>query len=113
MKVEIYDQYTKIYSDNQTGELTPLNIQWHKGETLDISRYTLVHGASAIVTTQATDLTQPEAIAVVENLYNVAKATGVSYTDKIIKLDEGYAELVINFSDGKRLNRVIYIKEED
>lgn len=113
MKVEIYDQYSDIYSDNQTNELVPLNIQYHRGETLDISRYTLVHPAVGMTTVEATDLTRSEALAVVESLYNVAKLSGVSYTDKLVKLDEGYAELVITFSDGKRLNRVIYTKEED
>jgi hypothetical protein len=111
MKIEIYDQYSNIYSDSQTGELTPVNVQHYRGETLDTSRYTLVHAASSVVTEQAVDLTQEEAIAAVESLYNVAKVSGVSYEDKLIKLNEGYAELVINFSDGKRLNRVIYIKE--
>lgn len=113
MKIEIYDQYSNIYLDNQTDELVTLDIQWHRGETLDTNRYTLVHAASGMTTTQATDLTPEEAITAVESLYNVAKVSGVSYTDKLLKLDEGYAELVINFSDGKRLNRVIYTKEED
>jgi hypothetical protein len=72
-----------------------------------------VHTQSSAVTTEATDLTLPEAIQVVENLYNVAKVTGTSYTDKLIKLSEGYAELVINFSDGKILNRVIYTVNEN
>ena len=111
MKVEIYDQYSNIYLDNQTNELVPLNIQHHRGETLDTSRYTLVHGASSSTTVEATDLTFEEAKTVVENLYNVAKATGVSYTDRTIDYDKGYAELVINFSDGKKLNRVIYTIE--
>ena len=108
MKVEIYDQYSNIYLDNQTNELTPLYIQHHRGETLDTSRYTLVHAASGFTAVEATDLTLEEAKTVVENLYNVAKVTGTSYTDKIIDFDKGYAELVINFSDGKKLNRVIY-----
>ena len=111
MRVEIYDQYSDIYLDNQTNELTPLNIQWHRGETLDTSRYTLVHAASGFTAVEATDLTLQEAKTVVENLYNVAKATGTSYTDKLVKLDESYAEVVITFSDGKRLNRVIYMTE--
>jgi len=113
MKVEIYDQYSNVYQDNQTNQLTTLDIQWHKGETLDTSRYTLIHSASASTVTQATDLTPEEAITAVESLYNVAKVSGVSYTNKLLRLNEGYAELVINFSDGKRLNRVIYTKEED
>lgn len=113
MKVEIYDQYANIYLDNQTNELTPVEVQWHRGETLDTNRYTLVHAASGMTTVQATDLTPEEAITAVESLYNVAKISGVSYTDKILKLDEGYAELIITFSDGKKLNRVIYTKEED
>jgi hypothetical protein len=112
MKIEIYDQYSDIYLDNQTEQLTPLNIQYHRGETLDTNRYTLVYTASGLTTTQATDLTQEEALQAVESLYNVAKVSGVSYEDKLIKLDEGYAELVITFSDGKRLNRVIYTKED-
>jgi hypothetical protein len=111
MKVEIYDQYSNIYSDNQTNELVTLNIQHHRGETLDTSRYTLVHPAVGVTTVEATDLTTQEAIQAVESLYNVAKVSGTSYEDKLVKLDKGYAELVINFSDGKRLNRVIYIKE--
>jgi hypothetical protein len=113
MKIEIYDQYANIYLDNQTNELTTVDVQWHRGETLDESRFTLVHPSSGSVTVQATDLTPEEAIIAVESLYNVAKLTGTSYVDKLLKLDEGYAELVITFSDGRKLNRVIYTKEED
>jgi len=111
MNIEYYDQYTNIYLDNQTNELTPVEVQWHRGETIDTNRYTLVHSASAMVNVQAADLTPEEAIIAVQNFYNISKLLGDSYTDKLIKLDEGYAELVINFSDGKRLNRVISIKD--
>lgn len=106
-KVEIYDQYSPVYSDSQNNnELTTVHVGYN--ETLDTNRYTLVHPSSGFTTVEATDLSEFEALSVVENLYEVAKATGVSYTDKIIKLEQGYAELVINFADGKRLNRVIY-----
>lgn len=110
-KVEIYDQYSNIYADSENnGALGTVQLAYN--EPLDTSRYTLVHAGSGFTTVEATDLTENEAATVVENLYNIAKATGVSYTDKIIQLDKGYAEVVINFADGKRLNRVIYTAEQ-
>jgi hypothetical protein len=112
MKVEIYDQYKNVYLDNVTNEFAMPAVRWEIGEKIDTSRYTLVHQSSGFTTVQATDLTPEEALQAVESLYNVSKLSGISYTDKIIKLDEGYAELTINFSDGKRLNRVIFVKDE-
>jgi len=111
MKVEIYNHYSEVYQNKQTNELTPLVIQWHRGEKVDENLYTLVHPSSAFQDTEATDLTREEALAVVEDFYNIAKATGTSCTDRNVRLDEGYAEVDIVFSNGKRLNRVIYMTE--
>ena len=110
-KVEIYDQYSPVYSDAQNNnELTTVYVGYM--ETLDTNRYTLVHASSGFTSIEATDLTDAEARTVVESLYNVAKATGVSCTDKIVNLDQNYAEVVITFADGKRLNRVIHTIEQ-
>lgn len=110
-KVEIYDQYSNVYADAQNnGELGMVELGYNI--PLDTSRYTLVHAGSGFTTVEATDLTEVEALNVVQGLYDISKVTGVAYTDKIIKLDQGYAELVINFADGKRLNRVIYTVEQ-
>lgn len=78
-KVEIYDNYTSTLATECTG----------------------------IVTVQESNLSETDAIVVVQALYESSKTLGV-YIDKIIKLNEGYAELKINLPDGKFLNRVIY-----
>lgn len=110
-KVEIYDQYSNIYADSQNnGALGTVQLAYN--EPLDTSRYTLVHAGSGFTTIEATDLTESEATSVVSNLYDVSKVTGTSYVDKLVQLDKGYAELVINFADGKKLNRVIYTVEQ-
>lgn len=110
-KVEIYDQYRNVYADTlNNNELVCLSLNYK--ETVDTSRYTLVHQSSGFSTIEAEDLTETEAVIAVANLYNTAKVTGVSCTDKLVKLDEAYAEVLITFSDGRRLCRVIYIKDE-
>ena len=84
-KVEIYDQYNNVY---------------------DVDGTTLLHASSGF-TTKIGEYSDSEALNIVENQYNTSKALGV-YEDKLIKLDKGYAELVIEFPDKKLLNRVIY-----
>lgn len=110
-KVEIYDQYSNIYADAlNNGDLGMVELGF--GELLDTSRYTLVHAGSGFTTVEATNLTETQAFSVVENLYNGSKTMGSSCTNKIVKLEQGYAEVVITFADGKRLNRVIYTVDE-
>jgi hypothetical protein len=87
-QVEIYDQYSNVY---------------------DTDGVTLLHASNGSTSVEGSFDTQQEANEFVETLYHDSKTLG-SYTDKIIKLDEGYAELVIVFADKKRLNRVIYTK---
>jgi len=78
--VKIYDNYTSTLMHQCTG-------------------YTTVHGEG---------LTQNQAINLVEDLYNESKTLG-DYINKIIKLDEGYAELKIQLDNTRTLNRVIYM----
>lgn len=87
--IEIYDQFSDVFDTDGT---------------------TLLHASSGYTTVQGTVATQEEANIIVASLYESAKGLG-EYTDKIIKLDEGYAELKITFADGRKLNRVIYTIE--
>ena len=87
--VEIYDQFSDVFDTDGT---------------------TLLHSSSGFTTVQSTVATQEEANIIVSSLYESAKELG-TYTDRIIKLDEGYAELKITFADGRKLNRVIYTIE--
>jgi hypothetical protein len=86
LNVEIYDQYSDVYAADGT---------------------TLLHASEGTTSLQNTVATQAEANILVSGLYDASKALG-THTDKIIKLDEGYAELKIVFADGRSLNRVIY-----
>lgn len=107
MKVDIYDQYSNIYADAQNnGALTEVIL--HYRETLDTSRYTLVHSSSASTITKGQNLTKEQAADLVTNLYVESQTLGTRYDDKLLNLNNGYAELVIHFDDGKVLNRVIY-----
>lgn len=106
-KVEIYDQYSPVYSDSENNnELTTVYTKYD--EALDTIRYTLVHPSSGFTTTEGTNLSDQDANALVESLYNSSKTFGTEYTDKSIKLEKGYAEIIIKLEDGKHLNRVIY-----
>jgi len=84
-QVEIYDQYSEVYDGT-----------------------TLVHGGSGFTLVKGTFDNLEDAKSSVENLYNSSKLLG-SYEDKYVNFDRGYAELKINFADGRKLNRVIYI----
>jgi hypothetical protein len=86
MKVYIYDQYSKVL--NEDGEL--------------------LHSSEGSTSTHGEFNNLEDAKNKVNELYEESKALG-TYTDKIVKLGEGYAELVIEFVDKKKLNRVIYI----
>ena len=104
-KVEIYDQYSPVYVNEMTGFNVTVSLM--PGQALD-SNLTLVHPSSGFTTVKAEDLDPVDAYNFVNTLYQQTKSLGDSYEDKIIKLDEGYAELKVNFADGKVLNRVIY-----
>lgn len=107
--VEIYDQYLNVYLDKQTDSLTLLNLNYN--EELDNSRYTLVYPSSGFTSIKAENLHTEDAINLVKSLYLESKNLGESYEDFSINLDKGYAEILIKFSDGEHLNRVIYIKD--
>jgi len=76
-------------------------------EIYDNYTSTIVTECTGFTTVQGTNLTDADAKVMVEFLYNEAKSLG-PYVDKIIKLDQGYAELKIDLPAGKSLNRVIY-----
>lgn len=105
--VEIYDQYSDVYLDTQTNNLIVLNYN----QEIDKSRYTLVHPSSGFTVIKGEKLDLNQAINLVESIYLESQNLGESYEDFNINLKEGYAELLIFFNDGKKLNRVIYIKD--
>jgi len=107
MKVDIYDQYSNIYADAQNND-TLTEVILHYRDVLDTSRYTLVHSSSAITKTVGENLTKEQAADLVTNLYVESQALGAKYDDKLLNLNNGYAELIVYFDDGKVLNRVIY-----
>jgi hypothetical protein len=80
--VEIYDNYTSTVSSQCKG----------------------------IVEVKGTNLSDADAKALVESLYNESKGLG-NYTDKLVNLEQSYAELNIDLPDGRNLNRVIYTTE--
>lgn len=110
MKVEIYDQYKEIWLDNITNQLT--EVATVVGQAVDTERYTLMFSGVGTTTVVAQNLNHEEACNLVTSLYVESTALGASYDDKRIRLNEGYAELLINFENGKKLNRVIYLKDE-
>ena len=109
-KVEIYDQYNAVYSVSGSDQLQTVNLM--PGEALKPT-LTLVHPNSGFVTVEGTNLTDEEAQNLVISLYEYSKTIGSSYSDKIINLENSYAELQIEFADGKKLNRVIYTVPEN
>lgn len=84
-KVEIYNEYKELLNGQGT----------------------VVQPASGFVAVVQDNLDENSALDLVAELYEEAKILG-TYTDKIVKLNEGYAELSIIFPDGRELNRVIY-----
>lgn len=107
--VEIYDQYVNVYLDKQTNELVVLNLNYN--EELDTNLYTLVHSSSGFVTSKGENLNTESALSLVEELYVESQNLGENYQEKNINLENGYVEMIISFNDGKKLNRVIYIKD--
>jgi selenophosphate synthetase-related protein len=107
--VEIYDQYTNVYLNNQTNELIVLNLNYN--EELDTNLYTLVNSSSGFVTSKGENLNTESALSLVEELYVESQNLGENYQEKNINLENGYVEMIISFNDGKKLNRVIYIKD--
>jgi len=109
-RVEIYDQYSNVYANaNNGGALEAYHVM--PNETLP-NYLTLVHSSESSVTVEASGLDNIDAINFVNTLYQQSKGLGSSYDDKLIKLDEGYAELRVFFPDGRQMNRVIYTVDE-
>jgi len=108
MNVEIYDQYRDIYFDNIDNRLTEVNTV--VGQGIDIDRYSIVHRGVGSTVTIAENLSFEDACNLVTETYIESKTLGSSHDDKLLKLNEGYAELLISFDDGRRLSRVIYLK---
>lgn len=100
-----------VHLDNQTNELVVLqNLRFDLPQD---PRYTLMYGNSSTEVVVDSNLSLEDANNLVTSTYEESKSLGASYADKRINLDEGYAELTITYPDGKRLNRVIYTKEEE
>jgi len=107
--VEVYDSYPPIYSDNTDGKLKVVYLK-HR-EEIDSSRYTLVYPCSSSSVIYENNLDLEGAYSFAFSLYEDSKNLGISYEDKLIKLEEGYAELRINLADNKVIHRVILTKE--
>lgn len=107
MNVEIYDQYRTIYYDNVQDKLVELNLAL--GEPLDQNRYSIRFEGVGTTVTAASGLSTEDAINLVTELYLNSQTMGSSYDEKILKLNEGYAELIIYLTDGRILSRVIQI----
>lgn len=107
MNVETYDQYRTIYLDKVENKLTELYLAL--GEPLDLNRYSIKYVGIGNTITNGSKLTKEQAINLVTELYLESQTIGESYDDKLLKLNEGYAELIIYFSDGRILSRVIQI----
>jgi len=106
MNVEIYDQYRTIYFDNILNKLVELNLAL--GEPLDQSRYSIFYEGIGSTVVKGTELSKEEACNLVTELYLESQSSCEKYDDKIIKLNEGYAELIMFLKDGRILSRVIY-----
>jgi len=87
-KVKIYDQYRLV---------------------LDADNETILHAATAEETELGTYNSLAEAVTAVTAKYNESKTLGTT-TDKIVDLDNGYAEftVVLNDGTGRSFVRVIY-----
>jgi len=108
-KIEVYDSYPNIYSDNVDGELKAIYLK-HR-EILDETRYTLVYPGSGVTEVYESNLDDTSAFSFVNTLYEESKNLGISYEDKLIRLEDGYAELVIKLEDGRLIHRVIFTKD--
>jgi len=107
MNVETYDQYRTIYYDKVLNKLTELNLAL--GEPLDLSRYSIQYEGIGTTITNGSTLSREQAINLVTDLYVESQTLGEKYDDKLLKLNEGYDELIIYFNDGRVLSRVIQI----
>lgn len=85
LRVEIYDQYQAVEDNNGT----------------------VLHPSSGFTVDRGAVSNLSEAKSLITNIYEESKQLG-NYTDVLVNLNEPYAELLINFSDGRILNRVIY-----
>ena len=82
MKVEIYDQYSNVYSDAlNNGKFTMLNLGYK--EVLDEDRYTLVHASTGFSKVVGDNLSKEDAINLVTSLYLESKNLGKSCDDKL------------------------------
>lgn len=106
MNVEVYDQYRVIYFDNVLNKLAELNLD--VGESLDQTRYSVFFEGLGSTSVKGTGLTKEEAYNLVTELYLESQSSCEKYDDKIIKLNEGYAEILMFLRDGRILSRVIY-----
>ena len=88
MNVKIYNQYYEVLDENKT----------------------IIHPSSGYTLLDSNDLSEFQAKQRVIELYNQAKTLGVSYNEKLVDQDKGYAEITITFEDGKILNKIIYAK---
>lgn len=88
--VNIYDSYARVFDTDGT---------------------TILHEANGSEITVFSNETFESACAKVEELFEESKTLGSSYTEVVSQPELGLVEIKIDFSDGKKLHRVIYLKD--
>jgi hypothetical protein len=88
--VNIYDSYSRVYDEDGI---------------------TLLHEASGSEITAFSNLSYEEACIKVGELFEETKLLGSSYTEIVSQANLGLVEIKVEFSDKRRLHRVIYLKD--
>lgn len=71
---------------------------------------TVMHTSSAFDAVHGEDLSEQDAISLVNTIYNNTKLVG-SIEDVVNKLEEGYAELNVSLPDKRNFRRYIFVYE--
>lgn len=87
--VKIYDQYNQKLNEDGTVMHPSSGLEFNACESA-------IHDIE-------------EAKSIVSNLLEQSKTQSVSFSEILINLENGYAELKITLENGRTLNRVIYI----
>jgi hypothetical protein len=89
-KINVYDSYTRVY---------------------DVDGTTLLHEASGSEITAFSNLSYEDACIKVGELFEETKLMGSSFTEVVSQPELGLVEIKVEFSDKKKLHRVIYLKD--
>ena len=88
--VNVYDSYTRVFNQDGT---------------------TILHEASGSEITAFSDLSFEDASIKVGEIFEESKLLGSSYNEIVSQPELGRVEIRINFNDGRKLHRVIYLKD--